>query len=359
MPIGTPAASHAATPADPATVTEHGIVTGATNVVYVTTDGESIVYSGAAPTLLDPMSSPNLYRAAPGEAPRLLYAGPRTDSDLLPVAASHGWIAFAEHNEPAFGEGAWILWLLPPGASVPVELDRTPALNGSPYPLVAVDERHVVWQAIALGPDERRAELNEMTLPGMERHVLLSDDPARHQWWDPALDGDRLVFTEVDYVHGDPSSPTHPAELHAMLLDLSDPGATAVRLDTSGRATEPAIHGDDVVWKDADDVFNYGTLTHHSLATGVTRAIVTAPQSAIKSPSVGNRYVAFWGIDDTEFFVYDLKQARMAEVFQLAPTSPIGGAFRAEVAGDLLVWVQGTAGRPVIAWGRLPTMEDP
>lgn len=354
-----PASAGVGTPADPGTVTDHGIVVGATNVLYVTTDGESIIYSGAAPRLIDPNSGPNLYGAAPNEAPTLLYAGPRSDSDLLPVAASNGWVAFGEHNERRFGRGAWILWLLPPGESEPIELDRTPPLNGSPYPLVAINERHVVWQGIALGPDERRAELVEMSLPDMHRRVLFSDDPGRFQWWDPALDGDRLVYTEVDYVHGDASSPTHPAELHAMLLDLADPTTQPVRLDTSGRAAEPAILGDTVVWKDADDVFNYGTLAVHSLTTGGTRMVSTAPQGGIKTPSIGNRYVGFWGIDDTEFFLYDLKRQQLAPVFRLAPDSPVGGAFRVEVAGDLLIWVQGTEDRPLIAWGRLPTMDDP
>lgn len=347
------------TPEHPSTVREHGIVIGAPNVLYLTTDGESIVYSGAAPRIVDPTSAPNLYRAAPGVAPRLLYAGPRSDSNLLPVAASHGWVAFAEHNDRRFGKAAWILWLLPPGASEPVELDRTPPLNGSPYPLVAIDERHVVWQGVALGPDVRRAELLEMSLPDMHRHVLLTDDPGRLQWWDPALDGDRLVYTEVDYVHGDASSPTHPAELHAMLLDLARPLAAPVRLDTSGRAAEPAILGDTVIWKDADDVFNYGTLAVHSLASGRTRIVSTSPQAGIKSPSIGNRYVAFWGIDDTEFYLYDLKRDQVVPVFRLAPDSPVGGAFRVEVAGDLLVWVQGTEGTPLIGWGRLPSMDDP
>jgi hypothetical protein len=358
--LPTPSASaREGTPDDPSTLIEHGLVVGAPNVLYVTTDGESIIYSGAAPRLIAPSSGPNLYRAAPNQAPTLLYAGPRSDSDLLPVAASHGWLAFAEHNVARFGRGAWILWLLPPGASDPIELDRTPPRNGSPFPLVAIDERHVVWQGIALGPDVRRAELIELSLPDLQRRVLLSDDPARLQWWDPALDGDRLVYTEVDYVHGDPSSPTHPAELHAMLMDLADPGARPVRLDASGRAAEPAIVGDTVVWKEADDVFNYGTLAIHSLATGATRMVSTAPQPGIKTPSIGNRYVAFWGIDDTAFFLYDLKRAQVVPVFRLAPDSPVGGAFRVEVAGDLLVWVQGTEDRALIGWGRLPTMDDP
>jgi hypothetical protein len=46
-------------------------------------------------------------------------------------------------------------------------------------------------------------------------------------------------------------------------------------------------------------------------------------------------------------------------VFRLAPDSPVGGAFRVEVAGDLLVWVEGTEGHALIGWGRLPTMDDP
>lgn len=144
-----------------------------------------------------------------------------------------------------------------------------------------------------------------------------------------------------------------------MLMDLADPGAQPVRLDASGRAAEPAIVGNTVVWKEADDVFNYGTLAIHSLATGETRMVSSAPQPGIKSPSIGNRYVAFWGIDDTAFLLYDLKLAQVVPVFRLAPDSPVGGAFRVEVAGDLLVWVQGTEDRALIGWGRLPTMDDP
>ena len=34
----------------------------------------------------------------------------------------------------------------------------------------------------------------------MTRRALHVDDVTRHQWWDPALDGDLLVYTEVDYL---------------------------------------------------------------------------------------------------------------------------------------------------------------
>ncbi|HET7686053.1 MAG TPA: hypothetical protein VFM19_06610 [Candidatus Limnocylindria bacterium] len=347
------------TPLDPATLTRHGLVPASNNALYVTTDGDDIVFSGAHPELPDAVHGPNLYRAEPGNAPALVYENPRQDSDLLPIAADAGWVAFAEDNEAQLGDGAWILWLLPPGASEPIELDRRAADTGGPYPLVALNERHVVWQAITVAEAGSRATLVHLELRSMARRVLRADDPERYQWWDPALDGDRLVYTEVDYVHGDASSPSRPAELYAMLLDLSDPDAEPVRLDTSGRATEPAIAGDVVAWKEADNVFAWGTLTLHSLASGETRSIVTTPQGGLKTPSVGNRYVAFWGIDDTEFYVYDILRDEMVPIFQLAPDSPIGGAFRAEVAGDLLVWVQGTDAGPVIGWGRLPTVDDP
>jgi hypothetical protein len=144
-----------------------------------------------------------------------------------------------------------------------------------------------------------------------------------------------------------------------MLLDLTDPAAAPVRLDTSGRATEPDIHGATVVWKEADNVFAWGTLVLHDLRTGQSRMVATDPQAGIKSPSVGNRYVGFWGIDDTQLYLYDTKRAEMARVFEIAPTSEVGGAFRVEVAGDLAVRVQGTGAEPALVWARLPTLDEP
>ena len=126
-----------------------------------------------------------------------------------------------------------------------------------------------------------------------------------------------------------------------------------------GRPSASDIRDATVVWKEADNVFAWGTLVVHDLETGRSTMVATDPQSGIKSPSVGDRYVGFWGIDDTQFYLYDLKLAKMARVFQIAPTSEVGGAFRIEVAGDLAVWVQGTEGDPALAWARLPTMDDP
>ncbi len=350
-----------ADPADAAltTVAEHGIVDRPSATLFLTTDGESIIFSGTSARDAPTDHAPDLLAARPGEAPRVIFTNPRRQSDLIPVAAGGGYVAFGEGNVAEFGEKAWRLWLLPPGAADPIELDRNPAHNDAPLPLVAINDRHLVWQAIGFGPELERADLVAIDLPSMTRRVIRSADPQEYQWWDPALDGDRLVYTEVDYVHGDAASLFQPAELYAMLLDLGDPMATPQRLDRSGRASEPDIHDGLVVWKEADNVFAWGTLVVHDLGSGQSRMVATDPQGGIKSPSVGNRYVGFWGIDDTQFYLYDLKRAEMARIFQIAPTSEIGGAFRVEVAGDLAVWIQGTEGDPALAWARLPTMDDP
>jgi hypothetical protein len=345
--------------ADLTTVVEHGVVDRPSATLFLTTDGESVIFSGTSGRDAPSDHAPDLLAARPGEAPRVIFTNPRRGSDLIPVAAGDGYVAFGEGNVAVFGEKAWVLWLLPPGADEPVELDRNPAANDAPLPLVALNGRHLVWQAIGFGPELERAELVALDLPSMTRRVIRSADPQEYQWWDPALDGDRLVYTEVDYVDGDPSSQFQPAELYAMLLDLADPAAAPVRLDTSGRATEPDIHGATVVWKEADNVFAWGTLVLHDLRTGRSRMVATDPQAGIKSPSVGNRYVGFWGIDDTQLYLYDTKRAEMARVFEIAPTSEVGGAFRVEVAGDLAVWVQGTGAEPALVWARLPTLDDP
>ena len=355
-----PAASAASgTPDSPYTVLEHGVIPESDATLFVTTDGESIVFSAADRAAVTPELAPDLYRVVPGGSPTLIFSNPRRDSNLVPVAAGGGYVAFGEGNIGAYGKKGWVLWLLPPGASEPIELDRNPPDNEAALPLVAVNESHVVWQAIGFGPDLERAELVAVSLPEMTRRTIRSADPQDYQWWSPGLDGDRLVYTEVDYVHGDPTSPSQPANLHVMLLDLADPAAQPQRLDRSSRAVEPAVLGDTVVWKEADNVFGWGTMVLHHLASGSTRTLSVSPQGAIDSPSIGSRYLAFWGIDDTEFYVYDLKRDAVAEIFTIARDSTIGGAFRAEVVGDLLVWVQGTEAGSVVAWARLPTMDDP
>ncbi|MEO8245741.1 MAG: hypothetical protein ABI622_01355 [Chloroflexota bacterium] len=345
--------------ADFTTVLEHGTVGDASTTLFVTTDGGSVVFSGASELDGQARHAPDLLMAVPGQPPRVIFHNPRRQSDLIPVAAGGGYLAFGEGNVGEFGPKGWVLWLLPPGGSEPFELDRNPATNEAPLPLVTINESHAAWQAIGFGPELERAELVAVDLPSMTRRVIHSADPQDYQWWDPALDGDLLVYTEVDYVHGDAASQFQPAELYAMLLDLGDASAAPVRLDTSGRATEPAIHGRTVVWKEADNVFAWGTLTIHDLDSGRSRLVATDPQSGIKTPSVGNRYVGFWGIDDTEFYLFDLKRDEMARVFQISPTSEIGGAYRVEVAGDQAVWVQGAPGGSVIAWARLPSRDDP
>ena len=353
MPAGDPA------DAEISTLVDHGLVPASDSALHVTTDGEWIVFSAAGSDAIAPDHAPDLYRATPGRAPELIFNNPRRASNLIPVAAGGGYVAFGEENADVYGPKAWVLWLLPPGAEQPIELERNPDGNDGPLPLVAVNDGHVVWQAIGFGPTLERAALVEIALPAMTRRVIESADPQDYQWWDPALDGDTLVYSEVDYVHGDPTSLSKPAQLHAMALDLSVSGAEPIRLDTSERATEPAVRGNTVVWKEADNVFAWGTLSLVDRNGGSPVVVVTTPQGGVKSPSIGNRFVGFWGIDDTEFYLYDRKRDEMAEVFTLDPASEIGGAFRVEVAGDLVVWVQGTETGSVIAWGRLPTMEDP
>jgi hypothetical protein len=354
-------------PADPAdavvsTLVDHGLVPGSTSALHVTTDGTSIYFSGGSDATTSDYA-PDLYRATPGGPAELIFDNPRRASNLIPVAAGGGYVAFGEENADVYGSRAWVLWLMAPGADEPIELERNPAGNDGPLPLVAVNDAHVVWQAIGFGPVLERAELVEVALPERARRVIRSADPQDYQWWDPALDADTLVYSEVDYLHGDAASLSKPAELYAMALDLSAPGAEPVRLDTSGRATEPAVRGSTVVWKEADNVFAWGTLSllerDGDRDRDAPTMVVTSPQGAIKSPSVGNRFVGFWGIDDTEFVLYDLKTDAVADVFILDPASEIGGAFRVEVAGDLVVWVQGAEGGSVVAWGRLPTMDDP
>jgi hypothetical protein len=172
-------------------------------------------------------------------------------------------------------------------------------------------------------------------LPGGQKQVLLSARPdTEAQYWTPSIDGDHLVYSVVDY-----SKPDTPRYVY--LMDLADRAPTPRRLDTSGRAVTPAIYGDSVVWKEADDVFEWGTITLFSLATGTARKLTFGIQQQLNYPSVGGRFVAAWGRDYGSVYVYDLERDK-ALLIEHWPASPPAASVRPLIGGDLLLWVSST-----------------
>lgn len=150
-------------------------------------------------------------------------------------------------------------------------------------------------------------------------------------YWTPSLDGDRLVYSIVDYSRDD-------TPRYVYLMDLADPERPPIRLDTSGSAVTPAIHGTDVVWKEAEDVFEWGSITHLSLETGRQTRLRFGIQEQLNYPSVGNRFVAAWGRDYSAVYIYDLERQEPLLVEEWE-ASPPAASVRPLIGGDTLVWV--------------------
>lgn len=341
-----------ATPLLPVAVEIHEVPGTVTELLQdYRTDGEEIVFSSGP--LEDPqMTAPDLYRYNPATGEReVVFANPDRDSYLLPVAVSDGQYAFAELNERLYGPDGWGLWYMSADTATPRLLDQSDREQEmpSPIPLMALSGDRLVWQAFHQTAGGPRSQLLLAELPDGEKQILFSADPVTEaQYWSPALDGDRLVYTVVDY-----SQAQTPRYVY--LLDLDDSGSTPRRLDTSGRAVTPAIRGDHVVWKEADDVFDWGTITHLSLADGRLTHPSFGRQTELNYPSVGSRFIAAWGRDYGVVYIYDLER-REAVLVEELPQSPPAISVRPAVGGDLLLWVSSNEPDTTLhlKWAELP-----
>ena len=340
----------------PTTIEVHEVAPSATELLQdYRTDGTEIVFSSGPVT--DPqMTAPDLYRYSRQTGEReLIFANPDRDSYLLPVAVGDGQYAFAELNERLYGPDGWGLWYMSSGSVTPRLLDQSDREQEmpSPIPLMALSGDRLVWQAFHQTTDGPRSQLLLAELPDGDKEVLLSADPVSEaQYWSPSLDGDRLVYSVVDYAK--PDTPRY-----VYLVDLADPEGTPRRLDTSGRAVTPAIHGDNVVWKEADDVFDWGTIASMSISDGTISHPTFGTQTELNYPSVGNRFIAAWGRDYGVVYIYDLERREPVLVEQW-PQSPPAISVRPVVGGDVLLWVSSIEPDDTLhlKWCDLPSLDS-
>jgi len=300
-------------------------------------DGSAVLYSSSRAGDAGAESAPDLWRYEPGAAePTLVWHNPERDHSIVKIAGDLGTAAFVEM--PITGERAWNLWLVPePGADA-VLLDRHPGDGdvSSLVPSVTVRESLVAWTAFDRGSDGPVSQLIVAEAPDWAP-VLLQERPASEaELWLPSIYAGRMVYTEVRYA---PDRSTD--ERRVYLLDLTDPTAAPARLDTSGRATMPLILGDQVLWKETDpgfNMFNWGRMVGCRLPNCEPEPISTAPQEMVNYPSIGERFVAWWGRDAFAFGVYDLerRQARLIDTYRGASGDNV---LRPHVAGALLVWL--------------------
>ncbi len=287
--------------------------------------------------------APDLFGSTPGGPVQLLYDNPNRGSELRRIVGDGNQLAFVEQNIGVLGLGGWTLWYVPSPGTDAIEIDHGVM---TALPDIALGGKWLVWMS-APGED---SQLLAMDLTTMTRRELLASPALETQYWHPAVDGDRLVYGTVEM-----SPDGRSDERHIYLLDLADSGEPE-RLDHSTSASEPAIHGDDVIWKESDPRLNFvvsGGIVHYDLRTGASEPLrmMPGPQPEIDGypagwmlPSIGNRYVAAWSDSsngDRTMYLADFRTGDLLQILDLGPTdeAPHNVAVRPELSGDLLAYV--------------------
>jgi hypothetical protein len=240
---------------------------------------------------------------------------------------------------PITGELAWDLWLIPDDGADPIRLDShpgDPAVPGT-APSFAVYEGYIAWAAFDRGPDGVMSQLLYAHAPEWRPQLIAERFAAEAELWFPSLYGRSLVYSEIRY-----SDDRLSDERWVFLVELNPDGASPPRrLDASGQATMPLINQYGVVWKEADPGFhmlNWGRMFRYDLETGVVSRLSTRPQEYVNFPSIGERFVAWWGANASTFGVYDLERGAARQILRYA-ASPQRRILRPHVGGGLLVWL--------------------
>jgi hypothetical protein len=300
-------------------------------------DGSAIVYSSSRAPDAGVESAPDLWRYEPGAAePTLVWRNPERDHSIVKIAGDIGTVAFVEL--PIDGERAWNFWLVPePGADA-ILLDTHPGGQdvSSLVPSFTVQQSLVAWTAFDRGPTGAVSQLFIAEAPMWEPRLLQERRAAEAELWLPSVYAGRMVYTEVRYAPDRAND-----ERRVFLLDLTNPAAEPLRLDASGRATMPLILSDTIVWKETDpgfNMFDWGRMVACTLPDCDPGPMSTAPQEEVNYPSLGERFVAWWGLDAFSFGVYDLERER-PRLIEIYSAESGDNVLRPHVAGGLLVWL--------------------
>ena len=295
--------------------------------------GDSVILS-AGPEKTE--AAPDLYRVLPavGE-PELIWRNEHRDHSLVKIGGEFDRVAFVDM--PITGELGWDLWFIPEAGAEPILLDRHPGDPDVPSfaPSFSIYYPHIVWTAFDAGRDGPVSQLLYAEAPNWDPRVITERPAAEAELWFPSLLGNTLVYTEIVY-----SADRQTDERHAYQLELGLPGDEARRLDTSGLATMPLINYYAILWKEADPGFhmlNWGRLFRYDPDTGAASLLDTSPHDYVNFPSIGERFVAWWGADATRFNLYDLERDEVRQILRY-PRDGLQRIIRPHLAGGLLVW---------------------
>ena len=341
-PSPTPAASESPSAAPPeglAAELEVGSIPSEVSGAVLTfaTDGVSVLFASDRAEDAVAGSAPDLWRVTPpgDDPPELVWRNPDRAHSIVGIGGDVGTIAWVE--TPVTGERAWNLWLLSRAGGEAILLDSHPGDESvsSLVPSFSIYENTIAWSAFDLGPSGPVSQLKVASSPGWEPSVFAERDAREAELWLPSLYGAQLAYTEVRYAPDRSSD-----ERHVYLVSLGS-GEEPRRLDTSGRATMPLSVDGAVIWKETDpgfNMFNWGRMVRHDLATGSQSELTILPQEYVNYPTAGSRYLAWWGADAFAFGVYDLRDDEAATIVRY-PAASQENVLRPHVSGDLLVWL--------------------
>lgn len=320
-------------------------------------DGAAVLFSSGVAGDARAEAAPDLWAYRPGTdaAPRMVWRNPERDRSIVGIRGDLGTVAFVEM--PVTGERAWNLWLIHAPGADPLLLDSHPGDEAvsSLIPSLAVHAGRVAWTAFDRGPSGPVSQLVVARAPDWTPRVLEERPAGEAELWLPSLHGSRLAYVEVRY-----SADRSSDERRVYLADLDDPGSTPRRLDGSGRATMPLVSTDEIFWKEVDagfNMFSWGTMMRHVPATAETRPLSIRPQEYVNYPSIGSRFIAWWGADTFDFGVYDLERDHPRLIQRHAHETEVN-VVRPFVANDLLVWLEvdatGGTAESVLRYAVLP-----
>ena len=306
-----------------------------TPLLEVRSTGTHLIWSTGARADPNGDLAPDLYAAEPGGTPSVVYDNPNRDSQLSFLDGADTRIAFIETNERLLGVGGWKLWYL---ASLDGKAIVVDAGTGSELPTFAISRDHLVWATVEVEPAE--SQLLDLDLGSMDRRVLVSAGPDHKQFWYPDVDGDRVVYGTVE-----PQADLSEDQRHVYLLDLTVKGPGA-RLDHSQSASEPAIHGNDIVWKESDQRFNFkiaGQLVHYRIDSGTQEALDMPAEGDLGfvEPTIGNRFATAWPQSDRKLYLADLVNGTFPPILDLGSTDddPHDAVALPDISGNLLAYV--------------------
>jgi hypothetical protein len=357
-PAGSVASPIRSTPTPQALVAHDIPQSLTTPLLDVTTDGSQIIWSKGTPG--STVGAPYLYEYTPGQpSPSIVYSDSDKTATVSPIAVSSSGYAFVEQFSRGGADIGWRLFYLPHSGQRPISVETSetdPASFNGLIPQITLTKHYLVWTAVHDVNGNGQFYLRAYSIDTGQITTLQTSPANLTEYWFPSGDAtDRLVYSTVER-----SAPGSEAAFHVYFLpDLASLASQPVRLDSDGGGTNPVISGDTVVWKQVmNNVTNYGNaLVVHSLSSRQARQEKLPDQPFVTTLSVGDRYVANWGMDAAKLVLFDLVTGKPFDLYNNPSTTSSPAYVRPVVAGDVLVFISGSIDPSVplqLSWMYLP-----